>query len=254
MTAGVPFWKYYAEGNSYVVVDGADDVLDRVPDLLDPRRGLGADGVLVSRCARDGSVMLRIFNADGSEAPMCGNGARCVAALAISRGDADPERVVVRAAGGTVRHRLEDRRTMRMWATMTLATDPILDRTGSRVQCLVGTPQLVVFAAAEGFDLERDGRALERLHDGGTNVMFAVVDAPGSLTVRPWERGVGAVDGCATGAAAAVVAAAAAGDWPDTTRVRQPGGTIEVEWNARSRELGMRGCARLVAEGRVASA
>ncbi|GAA2340045.1 hypothetical protein [Dactylosporangium salmoneum] len=242
------FWKYYAEGNSYVVVDDPGAAAALAGGVNDPARGLGGDGLLLAQWGSD-RVGMRIVNPDGSAAPACGNGARCLAALAIALGRADPDAVLdVVSPGLTVRHRLLDRATWRFAQELTLATAPV-----EGTQFVLGTPHRVVLGPLAGLDPAVAGPPQERSWPGGTNVMFAEVRAAGRIAVLPWERGVGATLGCATGAAAAALAVARREPaWPARTVVEQPGGTIAVTWDrARPDALTLEGTARPIATGEV---
>lgn len=250
------FRKYYAEGNAYVVVEAQPGAVAAAGWIADPTRGLGGDGLIVIEGA-PGEAMhhMRVFNADGSEAQWCGNGARAAAALICARdGLVEGDAVTITAGGGTAQHVLLDRAGWRFRAEMPVPEDPIVEvGEGQRlVQTLIGAPHLVVFGPQpRGPEIDSAGRALCAARPGGTNVMFAERDDGGTLAVTPWERGVGPVLGCATGAAAAAIAAHRALGVPlrAGTVVRQPGGAIEVEWNAGERVLAMTGGARLTATG-----
>jgi diaminopimelate epimerase len=202
---------------------------------------------------------MRVFNADGSEAQWCGNGARAAAALICERdGLREDEAVTITSGGGTAQHVLLDRETWTFRAEMPVPADPIVEVSEDRrlVQTLIGAPHLVVFGPRPSAEqLDDAGAALCAARPGGTNVMFASRDddGDGGLTVTPWERGVGPVLGCATGAAAAAIAAERVlGQAFHGGSVRQPGGAIEVRWDGDERVLEMTGTARLVATGTVA--
>jgi diaminopimelate epimerase len=242
------FWKAYAEGNSYVILDHRAPVTRLLPWSVDQRQGIGGDGVLLVQW-HAGDAWMRIFNADGTEAPMCGNGARCVAALAIATGRAHAI-VTVSCRGGTITHRLDARDPYTLTGTMQVAADPLIRREQHVFHLDLGTPHCVIFRNLADLVPERDGPRWERTRPGGTNVMFAHVRRPGELDVVPWERGVGATAGCATGAAAAAIAAARmAPDWPARSVVFQPGGSVEVAWRDRDLTLDIRGTVRIIAEG-----
>jgi diaminopimelate epimerase len=252
------FRKYYAEGNAYVVIEAQPGAASLAPWIAHDTRGLGGDGLIVIEGA-PGEAMhhMRVFNADGSEAQWCGNGARAAAALICERDDLrEGDAVTITSGGGTAQHVLLDRETWTFRAEMPVPANPVVEIGEDRrlVQMLIGAPHLVVFGPRPtGEQLDSAGSALCAARPGGTNVMFASREDDGGLTVTPWERGVGPVLGCATGAAAAAIAAEQvlgepfAGGW-----VRQPGGAIEVRWDGAARVLEMTGTARLVATGTVA--
>jgi diaminopimelate epimerase len=163
--------------------------------------------------------------------------------------------VTITSGGGTAQHVLLDRETWTFRAEMPVPADPIVEISEDRrlVQTLIGAPHLVVFGPRPSAEqLDDAGAALCAAQPGGTNVMFASRDADGGLAVTPWERGVGPVLGCATGAAAAAIAAQRVlGQAFHGGYVRQPGGAIEVCWDSEARVLEMTGTARLVAAGTV---
>lgn len=253
------FRKYYAEGNAYVVIEAQPGAVSTAGWIAHDTRGLGGDGLIVIE-GSPGEAMhhMRVFNADGSEAQWCGNGARAAAALIAERDDLrEGEAVTITSGGGTAQHVLLDRETWTFRAEMPVPADPVVEVGEDRrlVQMLIGAPHLVVFGPRPtGDQLDSAGAALCAARPGGTNVMFASHDEDdGGLTVTPWERGVGPVLGCATGAAAAAIAAERVLGVPlRGGSVRQPGGAIEVSWNSSDRILEMTGTARLVATGTVA--
>ena len=255
----IEFRKYYAEGNAYVVIAAQPGAVSTAAWIAHDTRGLGGDGlIVVEGAAGEPMHHMRVFNADGSEAQWCGNGARAAAALIAERDDLrEGEAVTITSGGGTAQHVLLDRETWTFRAEMPVPADPVVEIGEDRrlVQMLIGAPHLVVFGPRPtGEQLDSAGAALCAARPGGTNVMFASRDEDdGGLTVTPWERGVGPVLGCATGAAAAAIAAEQVlGEPLGVAYVRQPGGSIEVRWDSAERVLEMTGTARLVATGTVA--
>lgn len=251
----LPFWKCYAEGNSYVVLEQQPGAVASAGWIADGIRGLGGDGLIVIDSDPDSVTHhMRVFNVDGSEAAWCGNGARAAAALVCERDGLTPgDAVTVVSAGASVEHVLLDRDPWTFRAEMPLPADPILEigEGGRVVQMELGVPHLIVFGPRPGDDdVAAAGAALCDTRPGGTNVMFASHDGDGGLTVTPWERGVGPVRGCATGAAAAAIAAERVVGRPiGGGYVRQPGGAIQVEWDGDV--LTMTGTVQVVATGMV---
>jgi len=254
----IEFRKYYAEGNSYVVIEAQPGAVSTASWISDDTRGLGGDGlILIEGAPGEAMHHMRVFNADGSEAQWCGNGARAASAMIAERDDLrEGEAVTITSGGGTAQHVLLDRETWTFRAEMPVPADPVVEvgEDCRLVQMLIGAPHLVVFGPRPTADqLDDAGAALCAARPGGTNVMFASRDDDGGLTVTPWERGVGPVLGCATGAAAAAIAAEQVLGQPFRgATVRQPGGAIEVHWDSAERVLEMTGTARLVATGTVA--
>lgn len=256
MVTELPFRKYYAEGNAYVLIEaqpGAAGVADWIADRW---RGLGGDGlILVEGRPGDMTHHMRVFNVDGSEAGWCGNGARAAAALICERDGLGPgDKVTITCAGGIAQHELLNHEGWVFRAEMPIGNDPIVEVSKDKrlVQLQLGVPHLVVFGPRPTGEEQVDaaGSALCAARPGGTNVMFASHDEDGGMTVTPWERGVGPVMGCATGAAAAAIASEQLlGRALDDGYVRQPGGAICVEWNEDV--LAMTGTVQMVAAGTV---
>jgi len=249
------FWKFYCEGNSYVVVDDPECLRSVVGAVNDQARGVGGDGVLLAEWRQVDTIGMRVFNADGTEAPMCGNGARALVTLAVIRNPTLTDLpVTIEAGGGTAVGRAVRNGPVFDSEITIDAPQPTVeaakDAAVYRVQ--VGVPHLVVFGDTSTISISEDGPRWEHSVPGGTNVMFATVAAPGLLDVIPWERGVGAVLGCATGGAAAIIAASSRdARWPTTSVVRQPGGCIGVQWHRDTQRLTLRGSVRLIARGFV---
>jgi diaminopimelate epimerase len=253
----LPFRKYYAEGNSYVLIEDRPGVAGTADWIADRIRGLGGDGlIVVDSKPGDGTHHIRVFNADGSEAGWCGNGARAAAALICERDGLKPgAKVTITCAGGTAQHERLDREGWIFRAEMPIPHDPIVEVAEDKrlVQLELGVPHMVVFGPRpEGKEqVDAAGTALCSARPGGTNVMFTSHDEDGGMTVTPWERGVGPVLGCATGAAAAAIASEQLlGRALDDGYVRQPGGAICVEWDGDV--LSMTGTVQEIATGTVA--
>lgn len=244
------FWKVYAEGNAYVVVDDPEAVHRLAPWVADGARGLGGDGLLLAGWRED-HVAMAVFNRDGTTAAACGNGARAVAALAVHTGRwARTDEITVTSPGLSIRHRMTDDTEWRMIQTIDVERDPIVWEDDTKAQVILGAPHRVVLGPLSGVDVGGAGPQVCREWEGGTNVMFAEPGGPGRLTVSPWERGVGPTLGCATGAlAAALVVARRTGGPVRRYVVRQPGATLVV--GVRARSLTIEGAVALVAEGTV---
>jgi diaminopimelate epimerase len=255
------FAKYQGTGNDFVMVldlGGSRPLAAaEISALCDRRFGIGADGTI--RVTGDGSDAAPFFmdyaNADGSQAEMCGNGIRCVAAFLHDEGLAPGVAFPIRTRAGTKRVELDVRDgrvasvavemgtpaftlaaiPMRGPAWETFLGEPIELGEGwvAKASAVsMGNPHLVVFLEDEparvhvshvGPALERDPRFPE-----GTNVEFAQVQDD-HIAARVWERGSGETMACGSGACAVAVAANEAGLTPRSTIVRFPGGDLGVE-------------------------
>jgi len=267
-----PFAKYEGLGNDFVLLEGdaAVGMTGAQAKLLcDRHRGIGADGVLALTLERGADGSLAIFNADGSRATMCGNGARCVALHQLLHGrasvgqtftigtDAGPRHVTIRAADGAQSAEVE----VDMGVVRIEREDIELQASGRRlvvVAVRVGNPHAVVVASvpeAEQLAVVREAEARTDLWPDGVNVEFAEVSSDGAhVRVRVHERGSGWTQACGTGACAvAVVALRGQGLAEGRIEVTLPGGALAVTATLSGPEAHvlLRGPARRVYEGHV---
>ncbi len=220
----------------------------------------GADGILVLHDAPHATVAMRIFNADGSEAEMCGNGIRCIARYLFERGEGEAFAITTHAG------RIEAAVTARSPFAATVdmgavhfpngtAEEPleVLGATWHMCEVSVGNPHAIAFVDdLDGVDLPALGLALQahRRFPEGTNLhLVSPLDAC-TLRVRHYERGVGLTQACGTGAVAAAAAAIAARGFGSPLDVRVPGGILQVAWQ-RGGHAKLTGGAELLFEREV---
>jgi diaminopimelate epimerase len=236
MNAAVPVVKMNGTHNEFVVVDGRvtplDDPVAFARQVCDPAAGLGADGLLLALPSTSADVRMRVINADGSEAEMCGNGIRCLARFLDER-DGRSEALIETLAGPI--------------ATRVLGRDPYLvsevmgvPRIGAPHDVAgypatpvdLGNPHVVIFVDdLAAIDIRTLGPRIERdpRYPAGTNVH--VVQITGDrLRVVHWERGAGATAACGTGAVACAAVAIAERGFASPVTLDVPGGTLRVEW------------------------
>jgi diaminopimelate epimerase len=240
-----PLVKAHAFGNDFLLIaaDAIGQIVD-IPDLArrlcDRHRGIGADGLMALEATPDGA-QTRLWNADGSQAEVSGNGVRCAAAwLAHDRELTPGKTVTVGTVAGpkrlTLLARDGDRFTFR--AEMGPPTDlrmESIDVDGVAVSCVVlrvGNPQCVVLGPAteERLHAVAARLAVHPFFPEGTNVELVTVESPDTLRILIWERGVGPTEASGTGACASAVAAAFAGEAARSVDVISPGGVQHVEW------------------------
>ncbi|MBO8140978.1 MAG: diaminopimelate epimerase [Firmicutes bacterium] len=270
-------------GNSYVYIDLVRQSEPRVdwPGLArrvsDSRFGIGSDGLILILPSSVADVRMRIFNADGSEAEMCGNGIRCVARYAVETGIAAADSVAVETGAGVLRVDIVrqdgeiaacrvdmgEPRWARAQIPMeggepsTAALDEPLVVDGREVRATavsMGNPHCVLFVDDTGRAPVTDLGPRIEFHAAfprRTNVEFVQVVDANTIKVRVWERGSGETAACGTGACAAAVAAARLGKVGRSVRVQLPGGALSVEWAADGRVF-MTGECRFVCSGELA--
>ena len=255
-------------GNDFIVVNGfAEPQPERfyslAREICDRHFGVGADGLIWLLPSEEADARMRIFNADGSEAEMCGNGLRCAARYLLDAGLAPHGKLTVATGAGvlTVREAAEGYEADMGIPCLEAARIPVA-MPDNRIALEVEGRRLSFFCVSMGnphavtFDLFPDdkvftwlGPLIEKHHafPNGTNVEFCRL-AEGRLDVRVWERGVGATLACGTGACATLTAAASLGLTGREALVHLPGGTLDIRW-AKDGHIFLTGPAEVVFEG-----
>jgi diaminopimelate epimerase len=269
------FWKMHGLGNDYVVIDnreekiGDSEAAELAVKLCNRRFSVGADGVLYVSKSAVVDTKMRIFNADGSEAEMCGNGIRCFAKYCYENNIARKSEIVVETLAGNKRTWLTveddvvqsvmvdmgvpelERSRIPMRGEGTFVNETLqVDGDAYKATCLsVGNPHCIIFVDdVDGFPVERVGSKIEnhQLFPKRTNVEFAQVLSENEVKLRVWERGCGETLACGTGACATVVAGNLLRKLGGEVRVHLLGGDLTVEYADR---LLMTGTAEKVFEG-----
>ncbi len=244
----VQFWKMNGAGNDFVVLDNRDRSLslsrEQIARLCQRQRGIGADGLLAVEPAENGAdFRMRYYNADGGEAEMCGNGARCFARFVnrleggrLARTSFETMAGVIEAefVGDQVRIQLSTPHGLRLNETLAL------DGVPHTVHSLnTGVPHAAIFVGdLAKVEVRRFGAALryhEHFAPKGTNANFVQVLAPGSIAIRTYERGVeDETLACGTGMVACALIHHELSGAPSPVRVRVAGGdTLEIGFTRR---------------------
>jgi diaminopimelate epimerase len=268
--AKIPFLKMHGLGNDFVVLDFRRDAIPvaakGVSALADRRTGIGFDQLVLLEPPRHpaAQLLMRIRNADGSEAEACGNAARCIATL-LHRETGEPRVRIETVAGLLEAEALADERVavdMGMprigWREIPLAramdTDHVELSAGplSDPVCTnIGNPHATFFVAElEGVDLAALGPILEcdPIFPQRANIGVATVGARGHIRLRVWERGAGVTRACGSGACAAAVAAHRRGLADRRCLVELDGGNLEIVWREDGHVM-MSGSAAMSFEG-----
>ncbi len=246
-------------GNDYLYFLGEvpENVAELSRRLSDRRFGVGSDGLIFINSSPVADFSMRIFNADGSEGPMCGNGIRCVGKYVYDRGLTKKTVLTVDTLSGVKHLKLtvENGSVTSIEVEVGRATvsDVITVAGLDLVPVSVGTVHAVNFCPdAEAVELERLGRMLNESPEfaNGVNVEFVTVLGPSSLRMRVYERGSGVTLACGTGACAVSAAAVKLGlcraDTPIT--VVLDGGNLSITVDADTDEIRMRGPAEFVCD------
>jgi len=272
------FTKMHGLGNDYVYVDGFEESIEdpaRTAIAVSDRHfGIGADGLILILPSDKADVRMRMFNADGSEAQMCGNGIRCVAKYAYDHGRTKANPMAVETAAGTKKIDLllgEDD-TVRA-ATVDMGS-PVLEanripvnvpqpravdvafRTSGRafqMTCVsMGNPHAIIFVDdLAKVPLESLGPEIEHhpLFPDRINVHFVQVHSRAEVTMRTWERGSGITLACGTGASAVCVAGTLTRRTDPKITAHLPGGDLRLHWRDDDRHVLMTGPATEVFTG-----
>lgn len=279
MIKTVKFTKMHGAGNDYIYVD---TLLYSIPDpsaaaikWSAPHTGIGSDGlVLIGKpsITSGADFSMRIFNADGSEAMMCGNASRCIGKYLYERKLTDNTEIKLEtlsgvktlrlhlAAGGAVESVTVDMLEPRLHVPEQYDESCLGELSASFRKfrgtfVSMGNPHFVTFVddidtidiARYGSEMERDAAFPQRC-----NIEFAQVMPDGTLRTRVWERGSGITMACGTGACATAVAAQITGRAQNKSTIKMDGGTLLIEWNADDGHVYMTGPAEFVFDGEIA--
>jgi len=274
------FAKMHGLGNDFIVLphfDASPWQYERLArKWCDRHTGIGADGLILAGPSEKADCSMRIFNSDGSEAMMCGNGLRCLAHYARTRGIVTQDSFSVETRAG-LRHpeilSLDGPHcTVSVDMGVPRATRGDIPMGGPHDESSIdvpltaggydfkatgvsmGNPHCVIFVdSLEEIDLARLGPLLERhpLFPDRTNVEFVEVRGQALLAVKVWERGAGVTMACGTGACACVVASALTGRTGRRVEVALPGGSLDV-WYVDDDRVFMTGPSVRVFEGSIA--
>lgn len=271
----IAFTKMHGIGNDFIVVDGVGQDAPSVdlPKLSvavnDRKFGVGGDGLILVERGESAPFRMRMFNPDGSESEMCGNGIRCVANLLSDRGYLDSKSVEIETGAGVLAIELG----AEGWVTVdmgparlersqipvagdpesTFIDQPVHSSAGglNGTAVSMGNPHLVVFVDdVQAVNLEVLGQELEtnKLFPNRINVHFVQAVSSEELVQRTWERGAGPTLACGTGACAAVVAGFQTRRTDRKATVHLPGGDLRIEYRENGHVL-MSGPAETVFTG-----
>ena len=266
MTDKIPFTKMHGCGNDYIYVNAMlHPIADPVRAAVlwsDRHKGIGSDGlVLIDRShLPEADFSMRIFNADGSEAMMCGNASRCIGKYLYERGITTQTHIRLLTLSGVkmldlhVVDGIVESVTVDMGAPLLDDPSMFIPTRGIDKGTFVsmGNPHYVIFT--DDIDQVGDtGRTLEH-HPSfpqRCNIEFARIEADGTIRTRVWERGSGITMACGTGACATAVAAVLTGKAGRESQIVMDGGTLTIEWREADNHVYMTGPAAFVFDGEI---
>lgn len=261
------FTKMHGLGNDYIYLncmeDTPDDPGELARKLSDRHFGIGGDGLICICPSGRADFRMRMFNADGSEGAMCGNGIRCVGKYVYDKGLTHRTELSIETAAGLRRLTLwpeqgkVERVTVAMGAPEVGA--PLTLTVGGRdytgIPVSMGNPHFVLETAdPAALDLEQLGPGFERhpAFPHRTNTEFVRTEGRRELRMRVWERGSGETLACGTGACAASAAMISLGKLDRQVTVHLPGGDLSVEWSPIDGQMYMTGATVAVFDGKLA--
>ena len=267
MTEKIRFNKMHGCGNDYIYINMMEyDIADPQAAAIawsDRHKGIGSDGlVLIDRSAvPEADFSMRIFNADGSEAMMCGNASRCIGKYLYERGLTDKTEIRLLTLSGVKTLQLHVNNGNVESVTVDMLEPKFEDESqfvagrsqGHGTFVSMGNPHYVIFTDYVD-QVEETGHLLE-VHPAfpqRCNIEFASVTDDGSIRTRVWERGSGITMACGTGACATAVAAALTGRSGRTSQIVMDGGTLTIEWRESDNHVYMTGPATFVFDGEIA--
>ncbi len=267
MTEKIRFTKMHGCGNDYIYVNMMENAIaDPQAAAIawsDRHKGIGSDGlVLIDRSSLpEADFSMRIFNADGSEAMMCGNASRCIGKYLYERGLTQKTEIKLLTLSGVKTLQLHVNGGIVESVTVDMLEPEFDDESlflanrgvSKGVFVSMGNPHYVIFTDQVD-QVEETGRILE-VHPAfpqRCNIEFARIEADGSIRTRVWERGSGITQACGTGACATAVAAALTGRAERTSKIVMDGGTLTIEWRESDNHVYMTGPAAFVFDGEIA--
>ena len=266
MTQKIRFTKMHGCGNDYIYINMMEQKIANPQAAAiawsDRHKGIGSDGLVLIGASPvpEADYTMHIYNADGSEAMMCGNASRCIGKYLYERGLTDKTEIRLLTLSGVKILSLHIADGVVESVTVDMG-EPVLEdesqymasrglRQGAFVS--MGNPHFVIFTD-DVDQVDKNGRALE-YHPAfpqRCNIELARVEADGSIRTRVWERGSGITMACGTGACATAVAAALTGKAGRKSQILMDGGTLSIEWRESDNHVYMTGPATFVFDGEI---
>lgn len=278
MTKTIQFVKMQGAGNDYIYIDSDKypiaDPNKRAIEWSAPHFGIGSDGLVLISKSTLADYRMRIFNADGSEAMMCGNASRCIGKLLFEKGYTNKTEIELETLSGIkiLKLNIVDNKVKSVTVDMGEPKAELVDCDGRGKKKMIlellpsdkvpfkgtavsmGNPHFVIFVDdVEHFDVAGMGPIIENLpcFPDRINVEFAEIKENDKIRMRVWERGSGITMACGTGACATAVAAAMTRKAGKKSEIIMDGGTLIIEWNEETNHVFMTGPATKVFEGTI---
>ena len=278
----IEFTKMTGLGNDYIYINCMNGTsIKNIPEvakkLSDRHFGIGADGLILieNPTINNADYKMRIFNSDGSEAEMCGNGIRCVAKFIHDKKINGNDKLSIETLSGIKKVKIIEDNNNECNDVIVDMGEPVfqdknipynvyepfnkdldLDVNGEKMRFTVvsmGNPHAITFVEnLDDMQIDKYGPKIENnpIFPNRTNVEFVEIIDKNNIKVRVWERGVGETYACGTGACAAMVASGLNGYTDENVTVNLPGGKLKIEWG-KDNHIYMEGPATTVYEGKI---
>lgn len=280
------FTKMEGIGNDYIYVDVINQKINKPSELAkkisDRHFGVGADGLILIDKSNIADFKMSIYNPDGTEAEMCGNGIRCVGKFVYDKGFTDKKVITIETLAGIKKLELtveneevslvkvdmgepillpfkipvinyEEEKSSEGISFVNADTSLLIRNKIEKLTCVsMGNPHVVCFIdEIKDLDIETLGSAIENDENfpNRTNVEFISVINKNEINMRVWERGVGETLACGTGACAAVIASVLNGYTERKVLVHLLGGDLEIMWDKKDNHVYLKGPANIIYEG-----
>lgn len=282
----IKFTKMHGLGNDYIYINNLknenitnlDNIESLTRYLCNRHFGVGADGVILIEKSKVADFKMSIYNQNGSQAQMCGNGIRCFAKYVYEEGLTDKKIITIETLAGVKKAylKLENNKVSEVTVCM---GNPVIDLSELKkinfiavndseklkikiddikfevFPVSIGNPHAVIFTRSiDDFDIAKYGRVIEtnKLFPEKTNVEFVQIIDKGHIKMRVWERGAGETYACGTGASAALVVSAYKGFTRRYAVVNLKGGDLFINWSLQDNQVYMTGIATKVFDGKIA--
>ncbi|MBS4539728.1 diaminopimelate epimerase [Clostridium sp. D2Q-11] len=268
------FSKYHGLGNDFIIIDGRsdnnEDYSKLAKEICHRNLGIGGDGLIIIKESHKNDIRMQIFNIDGSEAPMCGNGIRCFAKYVYENDILCKDSFIVETLAGPVKIRIikSDGKESIIQANMGKAhykgegipigdekgfinKEIVIDDTPIRISTIdLGNIHTVLFVDdLDKVDVDKIGPMIEKhdLFPNKTNVNFCEIIDKQNIKLVTWERGVGKTLACGTGASASAVISTLIHDTDNHITLHLPGGDVDI--NTENEDVYMTGPAEIICKG-----
>lgn len=271
------FTKMQGCGNDYIYVNCFEEKLENPSEISkimsDRHFGIGSDGLILIKPSDKADFAMEMYNADGSEGKMCGNGIRCLAKYVYDNKMIDKKELSVETKSGIkdIKLHIKDEKVVFVTVDMgrpflnvekipviskesTVIDEPIIiDGKTYKITCVsVGNPHTIIFVKdLKKMNISRIGSEIEKfsIFPERTNVEFVEILDKNTIEMRVWERGAGETLACGTGACASVIAGFLNGKISNMVKVKLLGGELDIEYNLEKNRIFMTGPAVKVFDG-----